>query len=467
MTDTGSDVTGDGISAATMADNIRVFDFEMLPGREAQKLVFEITPIDPDADVVLTYPRFLRPLGHPCEIWENAQVIDLLWPSGPGLRWGNWIWYDPDAGFQKPPLVAGLGYKSSIIDGLAFKRVFFGGIDAEDDLTAELSSLYDAYEGQSVAVVDKFGLSFLLPKGGLDIVRLALVNSFSEFPPLACFPVKARNTSSWLQTGAYAQEVWDYAQEARYLSGPTDLHLFDGSDAQVSSASGIICTGWKINQYSPALDNTETGWHVKAGATAIGTVRPWHGFFGIYGAPPVTGGTSPSYDVGHGNRHVRAYVGDAIITGYRANHSDWVDTDTGIAGDEPCIRIDRDSKTQLVYLWYHDTATDTIIRVISSDEGRSWSMATTVGSGKQPAAVIGRNGVQYVYWVDGTDVKGTLASRTGSTMVATFVAVSGVDDDGIAVDEWVDSQGVHHIRLLVVIGGTLTQYDSVDGVIFT
>lgn len=103
-----------------------------------------------------------------------------------------------------------------------------------------------------------------------------------------------------------------------------------------------------------------------------------------------------------------------------------------------------------------------------SGGGATWGMPTTIGTGRLPAAVIGRDGHRYVYWIDEDPavVKGKVYDASDQLLEDTFTAIDAVDEDGLAVDESVESQGKHRIVLLVNQGGTLKSFKSFNGIDF-
>jgi len=180
-----------------------------------------------------------------------------------------------------------------------------------------------------------------------------------------------------------------------------------------------------------------------------------------------TAGSGPSLWIDGAMVHFRAYLKGGTIWVGRADNAftgGYNDHDTGIAANSVCIRGQGRDENRTLYLAYEVGGN---VKLRSSvDAGESWSVSTTIAAGKTPAIEIGLNGVRYLYWVDGTDVKGKNYDRAGNTL-ATFTAVTGVDDAGIAVQEYVQGNGLHHIEMLVVIGGNVTSYTSHDGRVFT
>lgn len=159
----GSDTLPEGRSALAMADPQQVHDFQLLGGRQGQYIEFEFDVDDTGVDVTLKYPRFYTSESQRQQFQETRQAIALLWPNGPGVRWGQWLWYVPVLGLQNPPLIERPGYTSTIIDWLCARRVQFQAMAHDDGLTTELTTRFDSFEGQAVGQVDKHSMAFILP----------------------------------------------------------------------------------------------------------------------------------------------------------------------------------------------------------------------------------------------------------------------------------------------------------------
>jgi len=287
--DEGADALASGISAATMSDDERMVAFSLLRGRTMAKLRFEIEVTDANVDVTLEYPTWVHNTEHPLAIQENAQIVNLLWEDGPGVRIGNHVWSN---GFNSildaPRLSIGLGYKMSVVDWLCVRRVLFQGdssIGGTPDLSTELTQLFDSFEGQGIAVSDGEGFAFILPRSTEPTdhtMRAAIVNTYAEIPPLAIFPRKARDPEDWSESGDYSNEVWDWAQEKRYLVNAHDeAHLFVEDDQWTVPYTGDdAVSGWAITEHAHELTNSETDGRIRSGGREFAhSLRPWHGWF--------------------------------------------------------------------------------------------------------------------------------------------------------------------------------------------
>ncbi|HCM72706.1 MAG TPA: hypothetical protein DIS87_01040, partial [Armatimonadetes bacterium] len=93
------------------------------------------------------------------------------------------------------------------------------------NLDAECGDLYDDYEGQARGQVERNSLAFPWPNSGVYELAWALVNTAAEVPPLALWPMRARDADG-NPTGPYEQGVTVGAVEPRiYVANqPFSLH---------------------------------------------------------------------------------------------------------------------------------------------------------------------------------------------------------------------------------------------------
>lgn len=176
-------------------------------------------------------------------------------------------------------------------------------------------------------------------------------------------------------------------------------------------------------------------------------------------------GNKVSYDVSDSQRHYRAFIVDnSIYFGYSDNSLTWSDSDTGLTGESVAMRIDRRDKEVTIYLLIEQDGS--IVQYQSINEGDSFTDMTTIADGRLPAILVSVDKKKYVYWIDDGNVKGKIFDSAGNTLKDTFTAVSGVDEDGLAVDESFEVEGSHRIVLMVKVSGTITQYVG-NGITFS
>lgn len=283
----GADYDTDGDSTSVYSTATTCFSAQALSDYTAAYLVFVITPLDPTLPVEVKYPRLQYTLSaSKAGYIESAQDQVVVHPDGPGVRFGDWEWYD--GSWRSSPLVGPGTYKATVIDALEFERVCLRGVaydGGSPDFTTELTQRYDSYEGNSVGQVDGSSLGFLLPETSGDAVwRVGLVNTMSEVPPLAAFPRKARRTADWSEYGSPAQESWVWDQGKTVdVATATPGHVYSDLDvAWTTGGTGV--SGWAVAQHSHALTESETGFKVKQNAKQRAKdFRPFHGFFACWG----------------------------------------------------------------------------------------------------------------------------------------------------------------------------------------
>jgi len=488
--DTGSDLLPEGISAATMADPERAFAFQLASGRGYATLRLVVTPVDPGDPVEIDWPRFELASEHPRAFWESGKCCSLIWPNGPGVRWGQWTFYDPILGFQDPPLVTALGVTSTIIDWLCFRRrVIEGGpigAGLAGDVTTELGLLYDSYEGQSIGVVDKFGMGVPLPKASGNTVRAALINSFSELPPVACFPFRGRNMGSWQPTEDHAQVVYDMAEETRPLVSPVPAaaHLADDLGADVGTAMAMPPAGWFVWQYAPALDNDETDWKIRVGTLDIAEVRPFHGFFTAYKtvAEGVDGGIW--IDQTADARFMQASIeGDDVWfrrIDTSAPVSAWTtEIQASAYGDCRNVCFCVDQRTQRIHLVFErevSAGAFEVWRCWSDDDGATFGGFSKMADGRNPKIARGEGGALLVLWFvhdAGDSGPGKLQFQYQGPGDSALSAAADVEDDTGAIpvrdeasfsnpEQMVDAQGRWMLSLVKDGESAISHWMSFD-----
>lgn len=142
--------------------------------------------------------------------------------------------------------------------------------------------------------------------------------------------------------------------------------------------------------------------------------------------------------------------------------NDWVDYETTLQTEDFWIDYTTTGSTTLVVAY---VAGGDVKRTTTSDEGETFSVATTIFTGgEHPAFVISPTGVEYHFaWFTGGIIKTRVFDAQGTEMIAvTNVVGSGADDDQIAV-EWREGWVV----LAYAASGTITTVKSQDGVTYS
>lgn len=368
--DVGSDSAADGISASEMVSDQGVYAFELPFGFTVAELKFTFSLSDSSQPIELAYPIANMSSLVPTVVPLTGMTFALLWPSGAGVRLGQWSWWNDLAGaWQDPPAVAPFGKVSTALDWLAGRRVAFQGIAAESGLDAEIATLYDAVEGQARSDLASGTLGF--PTVVSADLTGVLVNSQAEAPPLAIHPRRARDAN--LQpTGDFALESWSHTQEPRYVvSAQRPADLCDAYGSQWTGFGGPSVPGWDLRRHSHAVTNSEgTSFGVVAGGTRYGAVSPWHGYFAVLFPDEGGGPTNCETEAGE---HLMVYVqsGDlhakwSPFAGAEWAYSSRITGDGGWSCPRVCLDYRRRIELRAVRAAH-------AYRFVSDDDARTWS----------------------------------------------------------------------------------------------
>lgn len=189
----------------------------------------------------------------------------------------------------------------------------------------------------------------------------------------------------------------------------------------------------------------------------------------------VVPGKDISYDVSIAQRHYRAYVRGGTIrlgTSPVALAITWDDIDTGLSGRLPCVRVNRQSMEQRVYMSYRDTESGAgnILLQYTRDEGSTWSMPVTVTSdGTAETFCITPDGRKCIYWrTNSGSIRGIVYDVRDNAIVPEFeVIASGVEDKGLTCRDRPGEGGLYFIHLAYWSGGSLVHKNSQNGIDFT
>lgn len=395
--------------------------------------------------------------------------------GGNGIRFGNLDYYHGGWDSSSPP-VYGLGFKPSMLDGLAWANHWLSGEAHDANVATYLAEQFDTVETDALDDVDADTTAQLAPTQEWDGIKIVHVSSPRELPPLGMWPRGDRDTTTWEENErSYKQVTYSWAQEPRFYlcPGPVALKLLDPS-LNVWTVAASTLPGWSLSQHRHIVDNSEAIDHeIHYDGVKLADVRPWHGFFAVHGFPN-TAGTNVTYDVSLGQEHYRAFINDGTVWfSTSPNRLAWVDFDTGLAGEWACVRVHRHGKTRVITLFVEDAGA--IKKYESTDQGETWTMATTLSSGSdnvQPCACVSLDGTTYVYWIKGSgpyDIYHCRLDASGAVVLAAtaVTGVGNVDLAGIAVDESNVAPGGRRIVLQVIQSGAVVHYVSTDGVAFS
>lgn len=276
----GVDLLPSGQSEELMVDAETATTFEMLAGRGAAKLRFEIEAEDADAPVVIRWPKLYASEATPVVIDENGFHQALAWPGGPAIRFGNFTW------FLFFPVALPPGYDSpffmntSMVDWLRFKRLL-SGVDPFDGVEDELAELLlEGVEFTTTDHADSLTLSCLIDIHGVArrFPYAVMVPTYRETPPSVGLPLPVRDPFRQ-PTGVLGQQSWSHAEERVLILANQEIHYWNGADRLTDPLGSWV--GWKLTGHQRALTNAEEPHEVKRGTLALGEMRPWRGLFGI------------------------------------------------------------------------------------------------------------------------------------------------------------------------------------------
>lgn len=459
ITDEGADTRASGISALVMIDPTLIVAYSLLAGFTAVSLKFIITPIDTGVDVTINYPVFHYGTT-PTILVETGQNSAILYPSGPGVRFGNWNWWN-GAALETTPTVRDPGSMQTVLDGLVTKRVLFEGKAPDDGLDAEIASLYDSVEGQTRDDVTDWTHCFITqPGGGGTII---LVNSYRETPPLAMFPRRSRD-ANYQRTGAFAQESWFLARGARLLlSRRAALKLVNPDDESVlTTAFAGVPAGWFGATFNPALTNDEgDGYEIRVGDRgAFATCSPFHGYTGVIGLETVAAEGSLHMTKTPSGIMALVKSNDEGVTAYRFNIDD--------ATIELTVAVHEDSGVTDAQIAYHPKGelriafakSGIIYGVRSSDFIETWSDPEELMNGTRVAiADDDHAGMEFIAAYDSGDWKLYRKLETDDSFVEKSTILSATESG--AGLEFRDD-GSRRLIFAVVDGTDIRKFVSTD-----
>lgn len=481
LADAGVDPPGVGLSATVMGDPERIAAFGLNKGRTAIYLELEIEPLNPDFPVTISYPKlFLASQADPKMIRESGHASAIIQQNGTGIRNGNQS-FSVGNTLLGTPNIFGQGEMTTIIDALCWSRSYVQGVQHLSGVTTELTSLYDSYEGQSVAQVAANGQSVLLPAfaGGW---RFALVNTIAEVPPLQCFPHHDRDVN-FDQVAGFTNDIWSYAQGPIYLVYNASARMFirNRGGATITTAQTTL-PGWKLERGDPHVTNSERNpagafweYEIVEGAIVRGRARPWRGYFAIGG--PGTGVYAKwvAYHVSPFQRHLVVIIDldDTVRFAFCDNAPKPLDPLFKVSPikDAAAIAVHFDSSDQETPFLWVVSKSGSLNRYESVDEA-TWTNMLVISPSKavDVAAFVDPQGIQHTYWsTNDKTLLGELRDRSG-TVLSTFTIV-GADVKG-PLDHFAsfgDDSQTWTIILWYVreSDSALVQLNSPDGVNFT
>jgi hypothetical protein len=324
-----------------------------------------------------------------------------------------------------------------------------------------------------------FGGEFETLEAATPKVIGILVNTWREVPPLAMFPLRARD-ADMAATGAYVQEAWSLAQSPRrYISSSGAIHVVDPSGPTTWTTLEATIGNWLITSHEHIIGNDEPMFQITQGGDQIAQGRPWWGYFSVVPdgiADSAKASVCVAHDRSRADRHVFGWIKGTSTTGLvviaRSPNTSPFQMDTtehAITAEWVWLRFDRAGAEQTLYLVTEESGA-VYVRT-STDEGRTFSVATTIDSaGTKPALEISElDGRRHYYWIDTATIHGKIYDAKGNVLEAEFTAVAaGVADKGIVARERVINAGERRITLTYIdTSNNVVNVESGDGVTFS
>ncbi len=485
----GVDTEPEGRSLTYQLDAALSHHYGLLAGRGAVELVWKITVISTGSDVTLEYPE-MRVSD------EASEIVSLtpfawaqFWKDGPAIRFGQQRFDDGAGGMSLPPSVRVPGIKPTVVDAIAYRRLIYenqaAGLAAVE---AELASLYDTVEGQTVAVHANNTDAFLWLDGAT--AKLVLHNTYRNTPPNYLEGVPDNEFEAGAESPPdLVCRVYSHAQEPRrYLSAHRPIEVREPGGASITALSAAFTnTPWQVSEHSEAMDNTELDdYELYWDGDQYATVSPWFGYYGILGW--ATGGGGVWNLVTPMAEYHKAEAIDGDIYYYRSKHT------IPVAGFDSISQVTSTGKDshprmalagpagRIALLWEREDPAGTwnIYEAFSDDEGRTWSTPSVGLSGARRPTINGhedgpvvRAGFKYNSGSSGPGKIHSSRQRDGDTSPGAYAAI--VDTAGSAIEIEDDSFHLYPTAdnrwlLVCVVSGESASSDWVsddDGQSFT
>lgn len=291
-----------GVSMDTFLDPERVNTFGLGSGWEWAKLRIEFEMAAPSQTLV-----FDEITIHPTDrevtaIPEGGHYQVLVAPESPGVRFGNWMWFN-GASLQATPLIVPPGYPSygghfpSMLDALCFKRALWKGLPYNVELQDEIDTLFNVREGRTHLRADTLTSAVFRPvnkkwiSGGQETtgVGVMLIDSYKEAPPIGDNFHFDIDPETWVPNGVMTNKAFAYDLDRRLIiSAAAAVHMVRPGTNQVitqlSDHYADLRSWWKVTEHQIQLDNSEPVYPIVSSGVHRGWGRPWHCYFAI--VPP-------------------------------------------------------------------------------------------------------------------------------------------------------------------------------------
>lgn len=423
--DEGVDIEPGGQSVTVCSSPERVHDFQYLGGREATLIRFTIEVTDHSSDFRMDYPR-LRRYSLPAKVkYETGTTAAIMFGRftgtsrwGAGFRWGQWDFWDAIAEEVRDiPIVRPIHETPTVLDFLCYRNLFTG-VAHDDNLATDIGALYDALEGNDEEAAATNRHAFIMPivSGDGQPCKGILVNSWSEVPPIACFPSHVRDLETMEPNGSRAMVSYSFAQESRFYCHPNKpIHLeFDNGTSRerwTASDPEPAADSWCVTMHRRPVTNDEVpaDFFIVTDEPDKDWINhgPNNGVFAIL-APGEDEHSGPWNMVDFQGRYHVAQSGTNEIIYRRAAQiaplPAWALVVQAVAeANARNPRMAYDPKTLRIFLVYESD--EGCREIYSDDDGRTWSAPETMaisGSPEAPTINVGDGGVIRAAVVPGT-----------------------------------------------------------------
>jgi hypothetical protein len=478
----GVDVPQGGVSQATFDNAELATAMQLNKARTSAQLEIRIT-LDSLIATTLHYPILRAPTTPVYPRHISGQACALIYDDGPGILYGHLDFWDQDASPQRlhriPQKLEPSEGPMSLIDFLCFKHAFFDAKRFDDGLNATLSALFDVREGRERIDSAYKRYAFAQPRADDDgeyplAGRWLLVNSWREGPPLACFPRRARDTVTLEDVSGYDQVTYSLCVGPQWYVSPghqTDVLNLDRDPPELTVAlDPQPVSAWFLTYHQQPILNTEAPCQIIRDAFGpdsrhFANAHFWHGYYCSLSDPAETLGLD--IEIGDDFRHYRVQLSDdKLVLSVSSNRLplSYAERVTNIECDDARLAVDRNSTDQKLYVMYLHGGE--VFLTYTTDEGRTFAMPTTLGTGRVGDIEIARHGLRYLYWIDGTSVLGEIRDAQNNIVSAASVVATIDADTHIAVREFVTGSGQWMIEMLVNQGGSVVSLVSDTGKTF-
>lgn len=475
----GADAIQGGVSLASFENPELATALQLNKARTCERLEIRIgleslTPFD------LEYPVLRIPSTPVYPRHISGQACALIYDDGPGLLYGHLDFWNEDAVperlHDRPQKLEPSEGPMSLVDFFCFKHAFFDARHFENGLDSALGGLYDAREGQGRIDSARFRYAFAQPTPEDDKAypaagRWLLVNSFREGPPLACFPRRARDATTLSDLASFDQMAYSLCVGPQwYVSPGHETHLLTvANDPPVITIAldPQPVSEWFLTYHEAIIFPDQAMCSIVRDyegpdERVFATAHSWHGYYCSLSDPAEARGLD--LEIGDDFRHYRAQLSDGkLVIAVSSNRLPLIYAEriTTIECDDARLAVDRNSVDQKLFVMYESDGE--VFLTHTFNEGRSFAMPVTLGSGRVGALDIARHGLRYLYWIDGTNVRGEIRDSQNNIISAASIVATIDADTNIAVREFVTGSGDWRIEMLVTQSGAVLSLVSVNG----